>query len=48
MTNLVASSLVGDGRLTAVEDKPRRYHRRLKFPPIKVGAQILRHHPTTG
>jgi len=32
----------GDGCLTAVGDKPRRYHRHL-FSPTKVGAQFFRH-----
>ncbi len=43
MTNLVASPLVGDGCLTAVGGKPRRYFWHSKFSPTKVGAQFLRH-----
>jgi hypothetical protein len=43
MMNLVASPSMGDGRLTAVGDKPRRYLRHSKFSPTEVGAQVLRH-----
>jgi len=43
MTNLVASPLVGGGRLIAVGDKPRRYLRHSGFSPTKVGAQRNRH-----
>ncbi len=43
MTDLVASPFMGDGRLTVVGDKPRRYHRHSRFSPTKVGAQFLRH-----
>jgi len=43
VTNLAASPLVGDGRLTSVGDKPRCYLRHSNFSPTKVGAQFLRH-----
>ncbi len=42
MTNLVAPPLMGDGHLTAVGGKPRRY-RNSKNSPTKVGAHVFRH-----